>query len=222
MRRFSFLAGAAIAALALATPAGAVTVVVTDGSTSVFNASKVAGAGEKVVTFDLAAPLPAGVTVTGGSLLTGTSGSGAQPFGSDGSQYLSVLGGQQAEIRDTIAAGYNIISFYLGSIDTYNTVSVLDTAGAVIASFTGSAFLGGPSGNQSLPQTNRLITLSRDSGEAAFGGLRVQSSQNSAEVENVRFASAVPEPATWMLMLAGFGVVGFSMRRRRNVRVSFA
>jgi hypothetical protein len=32
----------------------------------------------------------------------------------------------------------------------------------------------------------------------------------------------VPEPATWALMLAGFGTVGYSMRRRRNVAVSFA
>ena len=34
---------------------------------------------------------------------------------------------------------------------------------------------------------------------------------------------AVPEPATWAMMIAGFGAVGFAMRRaRRNVRVSFA
>lgn len=34
---------------------------------------------------------------------------------------------------------------------------------------------------------------------------------------------AVPEPATWAMLLAGFGAVGFAMRRRReqNVRVSF-
>jgi hypothetical protein len=35
-------------------------------------------------------------------------------------------------------------------------------------------------------------------------------------------APAVPEPGTWMLMLLGFGAIGFAMRRRRNVRVSFA
>jgi PEP-CTERM motif len=31
----------------------------------------------------------------------------------------------------------------------------------------------------------------------------------------------VPEPATWALMLAGFGIVGAAARRRANVRVSF-
>lgn len=34
--------------------------------------------------------------------------------------------------------------------------------------------------------------------------------------------NAVPEPATWAMMIVGFGAVGASMRRRKNVRVSFA
>jgi PEP-CTERM motif len=32
---------------------------------------------------------------------------------------------------------------------------------------------------------------------------------------------AVPEPATWAMMIAGFGVIGTAMRRRRRVAVSF-
>jgi hypothetical protein len=31
----------------------------------------------------------------------------------------------------------------------------------------------------------------------------------------IRQANAVPEPATWAMMLLGFGAVGFAMRRRR-------
>ena len=31
----------------------------------------------------------------------------------------------------------------------------------------------------------------------------------------LRFAPGVPEPTTWALMLAGFGMVGYTMRRRR-------
>ena len=33
---------------------------------------------------------------------------------------------------------------------------------------------------------------------------------------------AVPEPSTWLMMLLGFAAVGYSMRRKQNVRVSFA
>lgn len=51
-------------------------------------------------------------------------------------------------------------------------------------------------------------------------------SQSASLVDHYDFTidavSNVPEPSTWAMMLAGFGAVGFSMRRRRNVRVSFA
>lgn len=33
--------------------------------------------------------------------------------------------------------------------------------------------------------------------------------------------AAIPEPATWLLMLMGFGFVGFQMRRRQNTQVRF-
>lgn len=34
--------------------------------------------------------------------------------------------------------------------------------------------------------------------------------------------TAVPEPATWAMMIIGFGFIGAAMRRRQTVRVSFA
>ncbi|HTH28902.1 MAG TPA: FxDxF family PEP-CTERM protein [Sphingobium sp.] len=34
--------------------------------------------------------------------------------------------------------------------------------------------------------------------------------------------AAVPEPATWLTILAGFGALGCAMRRRQNISVSFA
>lgn len=37
-----------------------------------------------------------------------------------------------------------------------------------------------------------------------------------------QFATAVPEPATWLSMILGFGLIGGALRRRTKVRVAFA
>jgi PEP-CTERM motif len=39
--------------------------------------------------------------------------------------------------------------------------------------------------------------------------------------QRVNVLSGVPEPTTWALLIAGFGVIGVSMRRRQRVAVSF-
>jgi hypothetical protein len=39
---------------------------------------------------------------------------------------------------------------------------------------------------------------------------------------NISAGSGVPEPAAWAMMLAGFGFVGASMRRRQKISVSYA
>jgi hypothetical protein len=31
--------------------------------------------------------------------------------------------------------------------------------------------------------------------------------------------AAVPEPATWAMMLVGFGAIGFNMRRKRTAHI---
>ncbi len=38
----------------------------------------------------------------------------------------------------------------------------------------------------------------------------------------VSAANAVPEPATWAVILAGLGVAGLAMRRRATMRVTYA
>ncbi|MEP6784764.1 MAG: PEPxxWA-CTERM sorting domain-containing protein [Sphingomonadales bacterium] len=43
----------------------------------------------------------------------------------------------------------------------------------------------------------------------------------SPSVLQLSLSGAVPEPATWAMMVAGFGVIGFSMRRRPT-RVTYA
>ena len=40
-------------------------------------------------------------------------------------------------------------------------------------------------------------------------------------LSEVRFTSAVPEPATWMMMIVGFGLVGGVMRRKQQAQVRY-
>jgi len=39
-------------------------------------------------------------------------------------------------------------------------------------------------------------------------------------LHGITITNAVPEPATWAMMLLGFGAVGFSMRRRRRIALT--
>lgn len=41
-------------------------------------------------------------------------------------------------------------------------------------------------------------------------------------IDDVRLSGAVPEPATWAMMIGGFGMMGFAARRRRASKVVFA
>ena len=62
-------------------------------------------------------------------------------------------------------------------------------------------------------QLNKLVVTGESRGNGAYGGQATFTPVNSA----------VPEPATWAMMIMGFGVVGYAMRRRRTaVRFSQA
>lgn len=59
-------------------------------------------------------------------------------------------------------------------------------------------------------------------GYARFAGSQIQTIAFQ-DVANVGIlAGAVPEPATWALMIVGFGAVGGAMRRKRSATVRFA
>ena len=214
---YKTLAAAAVL-LAAASPASAVTFLTVPGSTATFAAP----AGGTVVDFNGALPTGFALTLANAALVTGDNANlYAEPAFSDGSRYLAVNAGGTATL--TSSTGFRSASLFLGSADPFNTIQVLSTAGTILGTFTGSQLFPGANGNQDLSLTNGRVFFTATDGEAAIGGFRFLSSQNALETDNISFTAAVPEPATWAMMLMGFGAVGYSMRRRKtNVRVAYA
>jgi hypothetical protein len=178
--------------------------------------------GETLVTdFSNPAALPTGFSLTGdAAFLTGTSGLGAAPSIGvglrDAGQYLSVEA-HQFEVLATPLL--NEVSVYVGSIDTYNTLSFTFKDGTT-QSFTGAelaAYVPGVAdGNQLSPKANGRFTFDFSD---PIDAIRFDSTGNSFEVADVAAtlpASNAPEPAVWAMMLAGFATMGHALRRTRK------
>lgn len=134
---------------------------------------------------------------------------GPAPGSPDGSTF-------SGEIDLTGWSAIASLSFIWGSADTYNTLDILARDGVtVLGTILGSSFNGGNHSTTD-PASNPIVTLSFDpSIQGDIGFLKLTSSENAFEVDNF-VVTGVPEPATWALMLLGFGGIGLAMRRSRK------
>lgn len=158
----------------------------------------------------------------GGVVGPGTSsGLYAQPYGSTG-QYYSVgpSTSSPGTIDLTSFGAITSLSLLWGSVDAYNTLEFLGADGTtVLQAFTGSDIFNPADGNQTDPNTNPVVTFLLSGGdENAFSYLRLTSQTNAFEIDNIAINPAVPEPATWGMMLLGFGAMGMAFRRSRKAK----
>lgn len=161
-----------------------------------------------------------GVTGSLYSILTGSSSAGADPaVGTMGDPYLSVLGGGFASFT---FAGLTQLGFDYGSADAYNTFQLFFSDGTN-QTLTGTDIISAAAdGDQSAPRTNGRVTFTAAANQL-ITGLRLSSTTNSLETDNYGIISAVPEPATWALMIFGIAGIGGAMRRRRSLaKVQYA
>ena len=196
---------AAMAVAATAVPAAAAPVITFQGGVG-GNA-----AGTKVIeNFD---SLKAGSSI--GELAyaySGTNGRAIRPaFGSTGN-FGAVLGSGSYSITFDRASTF---SFVLGSLDQFNMLT-LNLADGSSVEYWANQIIGGRryvNGSATSPLSNGLVSFSAGTGPLIVGA-SFHSSTNSFEFDNLA-TDAVPEPATWALMILGFGAIGGAMRRRK-------
>jgi len=218
MRKIGFLL-AASAAASVATPAHALVTIFTSNSSAVPSYINTNGAFSQ--DFGTAVPAVSGAftafTGASGPLATetktgnvriydATSGDSVRPANATG-DWLAIR--RNASYNIAFTTGVSAISFVLGSLDPQNSIRL--TVGSVVTTLTGGQIIG---------------LASPSSGNASFGrvtydfgtgpqltNIEFLSGNNSFEIDSI--VAAAPEPASWLMMILGFGLVGGLLRRRR-------
>ena len=81
----------------------------------------------------------------------------------------------------------------------------------------------GDNGLEAAGQTSATYIFRTNATDYNLGGTFTTQDGSVAQRANFQPTGAVPEPATWAMMLLGFGGIGFAMRMRtRTTRVSYA
>jgi hypothetical protein len=148
----------------------------------------------------------------GGLLSTGNFGAIAS-----GGQYV-------INFSDYFGKPINVFSFALGSVDGTGANSsaggnrvTLYFADGTTRAFTGAQLTDGVAdGNQSANATNGRVTFdTRGTHKGGIAGAVFSSDRTAFEFDN--FAGAAPEPATWGMLILGFGFAGYGLRRGRRL-----
>jgi hypothetical protein len=134
------------------------------------------------------------------------------PYSADATGFESVEGGQSSTFAAINGNYLTSFNFYMGSPDQYNHV-IFNFVGGGSQAFDGDAIWGGaPNGNGDRSIGFRVYY---DFNGAHVSSITFTSDQNAFEADNFGGA-VVPEPASWALMLSGFGLAGGMLRAKRR------
>jgi len=221
----NLFAGLFLAAVAAASAGATVTV-----SATPYDLAAPAGPGT-LIDFDHSLPTDFTLTGSGYLIQSGDNGLGAAPAAGpsdatdDQTAYLSVYDGWAKLMGGT---GFHSMSFFWGSMDNYNSLDLLDASGNVFKTLLPSDIPAGGNGDQLGSLTNQRVTITSTD---AIYGVQLRSTTPAFEADNFFFSGHsggsevhvgdVPEPASWAMMLLGFGAVGGAVRSQRR-KLSFA
>jgi hypothetical protein len=139
------------------------------------------------------------------------------PYGGDvngdTTKYASVQGGDTGTFSALPGFYLSTFSFYLGSPDTFNTLT-FNFLGGGSQTFNGKYIWGGtPPGDGN---RNMGFRVYYDFGGAKVTSVTFGSTNDAFEFDGIGGnVAAIPEPGTWALMIMGFGGAGAMLRRRK-------
>jgi hypothetical protein len=217
VKRFAFAgAAAALTMIVAGSASAATTFFVPDGASPQANFTVIDNFNTNVA---LTGVLNTDYIITTSHTLIGAPPANSIPYDTP---YLSVLSGGTASIDFTVLTGAPVRAFEFdwGSIDYFNTLTIHSNQGDIVIVPGTSSFPNAADGNQVAAGTNGLFRVDGDAGQV-FTGMTLQSSGYSFEIDNLA-TGAVPEPATWAMMIVGMGLVGMSLRSRRQALATFA
>lgn len=150
-------------------------------------------------------------------IVIGSSDDAAQPYGSTGSYFSVGPSTTEPVLIDLTAFGaIASLSFIWGSVDLYNELTLLGPGGTIIEVITGTEISALANGDRTNPANNPLVTLFLSGSAQNLEYLQLFSNgSNAFEIDNLAI-NAVPEPASWAMLLLGFGAIGSQIRRRRT------
>jgi len=136
----------------------------------------------------------------------------------------------------TVDAYYN---FTLTSDLAVNGASFTSTNPGAVNFTSAGLYLGTGAANQTGAPTGQRLSFNNVQESNSFGNaigftpttlaagtytIYVSGTAGSSNTigSSIRFSAPIPEPATWGLMLLGFGMVGVGLRARKQARVTFA
>lgn len=119
---------------------------------------------------------------------------------------ISALGLSEIDVNDTIA---------IYGVNGDDTLTLLGFDGLIGTDLDGAATFsnGVLTFNTALSPYSRFVFTTRQPGDQVFNGIAGQGYRLGSITAT--FDAAVPEPATWALMIGGFGIAGAAIRRQR-------
>ena len=154
-------------------------------------------------------------SATNSSIISGTPTCAGAGSGGFACSFTSVF-------NFTTPVGYNLASATISS--NYTDSQFAQDINFTTADLNGSAFTFNPNGQFEFGSVGNVALNTGGTNALTVNGLagRTALGANASFSGVLSFAAAqspVPEPATWAMMLVGFGAVGFGMRRRTSARV---